>query len=106
MSSITWKKHSVRILMAILLFACLVVCSEGQRARGGGAMSKRGRNNGGGRRLNGQKQGSKRCKKLKGKQRKKCLQKGDIKNRRKGRTNNPKKYVTRYFKKRKLLERN
>ena len=91
MSSITWKKHSVRILMAILLFACLVVCSEGQRARKGGAMSRRGRNNGGGRRLNGQKQGSKRCKKLKGKQRKKCLQKGDIKNCRKGRPNNPKK---------------
>ena len=64
-------------------------------------MSKRGRNNGGGRRLNGQKQGSKRCKKLKGKQRRKCLQQTDIKNWRNGRTNNPKKYVTSYLKKEK-----
>ena len=66
-------------------------------------MSRRGRNNGGGRRLNGQKQRSKRCNKLKGKQQRKCLgvQKGDIKNKRKGRTNNPKKYVTRYFEKKK-----
>ena len=91
MSSITWKKHNGRILFAILLFAFLVVCSEGRRGKKGGAVSRRGRNNGGGRRLNGQKQGSKRCKKLKGKQRKKCLQKGDFKNWRKGRTNNPKK---------------
>ena len=91
MSSLTWKKHSVRILLAIILFVCLVVYSEGKRGRKGGAVCKRGRKNGDGRRLNGQKQGSKRCKKLKGKQRKKCLQKGDIKNCRKGRANNSKK---------------